>query len=637
MANIPVVILAAGEATRLRPYSNRAPKCFMELEPGVTILDFILERVRSLGLDRVLDVTRPEFSKLFKERLGDSVEVIEVDRESFGNLYSLGLAAKKVKGPFLALMSDHIFEREMLRVMLERVEEAEESFVVCLDREPALLEAEEGLKLKLDRKNEGKVVKADKSLAPLHGIDTGIIFCNSSAKKYIQKALRKNGPEGSIKDALNLAAAEGQVGFVDVTGLLWKDVDTPRDLEKARNLYWSILKRELVRPSDGLVSRYLNRSVSTFLSVTLYRKRIFVSPNLVSLLSFLIALAGGVFLALRSFLLGGVLVQVSSIVDGMDGELARLFKRSSRLGGFLDSFLDRLADLSIIIGLALVLYPLSFFEIAVVALAAANTILVSYASHMLRSIGVDVDPIRRIPVTRDVRLFAVFLASVIGYPELSLYYIAFVPFAFYAAALLLLKGFTAPQFASGVFREKRRRPWPEIQPQPNLVKQVLSELIGRILKLALALLILKLFGPILSGFTLIKLENASLTSDDVLLVLEMGVIIYFGYAILSSTKDLADLIAVRLVGRVGATKETLKRVFLDLMYAALGLVAWIYATSLNRIPLIGDILSKLLMTAAAAFFFITLYRLGKRIYSVFADAYDRIIDRIAKKITKPAS
>ncbi len=628
MANIPVAILAAGEATRLKPYSDQAPKCFMELEPGVTILDFIVERLKAMGLDELYIVTRPAYSQVFREKLGDSVEVIEADLDNFGNLYSMGLAAKKIKGRFLAIMSDHIFERGLLETVLKAIEGAEEAFIVCLDREPTISEAEEGLKLRID---QSRIVEADKSLTPVYGIDTGIIYCNNSARKYIRKALKQNGATATIKDALNLAAGDGQVGFVDVTGLLWKDIDTPQDLEKARHLYWSILKRELVRPSDGFVSRYLNRSVSSTISLALYKRRIFVNPNLVSIFSFLIAVAGAVLLALRSFFFGGILVQLASIVDGMDGELARLYKCSSRFGGFLDSFSDRLADLAIILGLAFALWPLNLFTVSAAALAAANTILVSYVTHLLKSLGLKVESIRRIPVTRDVRLFAIFLAAIIGFPEAALYYIAFAPFAYYLAGLLLARraGGAEPRPTRG----SGRVPWPEIPSQTSLVKEAISEIVSRVLKLALALLIIKLVGPIISGFTLIRLENAALTSNDVLLVLEMVVIIYFGYMILSSTKKLADIIAVRLVSRVGATKETLKRVFLDLMYAVLGLIAWIYATNLSGIPLIGDLLSKIVMTAAAIFFFITLYRLAKRIYHVFADAYDRLIERIAKRLS----
>jgi len=632
--DIPVAILAAGKATRLKPYSDQAPKFLMELEPGVTILDFIIERLRSLGLTKILIVARPEYTQTIRERFGDEVEILETDLENFENLYSMGLAAENIKDRFLALMSDHIFTRDLLKTVLNKIDSVREAFLVCLDREPSLASAEEGLKLKLDDTDQGKVVEVGKSLTPIYGIDTGIIFCNKSARKYIRKALKQKGPNAKIKDALNLAAADGQVSFVDVTGFLWKDVDTLQDLEKAREIYWRILKEELVRPTDGVISRYLNRPISSTFSLMLYRKRIFISPNIISTLSFIIALFGSIFLAIRWFFLGGILVQASSIIDGMDGELARLFKRTSRFGGLLDSLLDRLADLSIILSLALALWPLNASMALIIILASANTILVSYVTHLLKSAGIDPDVIRSIPVTRDVRLFAIFLTAILGFPELALYYIAFAPFAYYIAGVYVARRGIIEDLQPSV--KTAGTPWPEIPLQKNLVKQTLSELVGKLLRLIIALLILRLVEPILSGFTLIRLENATLTSSDVFIVIETGLIIYFGYAILLSIKRLADIVAVRLATRVGVTKETFKRLLIDVMYAILSLIAWIYAADLARISLIGDVLSKIVMTVAAVFFFITLYRIGRRTYHVFASIYDRLIERLAKKLSHPA-
>ncbi|MEM2077137.1 MAG: CDP-alcohol phosphatidyltransferase family protein, partial [Sulfolobales archaeon] len=46
--------------------------------------------------------------------------------------------------------------------------------------------------------------------------------------------------------------------------------------------------------------------------------------------------------------IGGVVAEISSIVDGVDGELARAKKMESKFGSFLDSMLDRLADILIV-------------------------------------------------------------------------------------------------------------------------------------------------------------------------------------------------------------------------------------------------------------------------------------------------
>jgi choline kinase/phosphatidylglycerophosphate synthase len=625
--DISAIILAAGIGSRLRPFSETSPKCLMELEPGVSILDFILERVKRVGLKRIIVVARREFSHSLRTRLPSDVELVELDLDSFENLYSLWMAAGRVNGSFLVLMSDHIFEYELLRRILNEAVKAQEAFALCLDKEPSVIEAEEGLKLML---LNGRIVEADKSLKPLYGIDTGIIYCNPHAKKYIEEAIKLKGSKAVIKDALNLAAAEGQVVSIDVTSFLWKDVDTPDDLEKARKLYWRVLRRELTRPGDGLVSRYLNRPISSRISIALYRRRLHVDPNIVSIISFLICVCGAIFLALRSFLIGGLLIQTSSIIDGVDGELARLFKRTSNFGALLDSFLDRLADLSVIMGLIIVLWPPDQITGIASIFASANIILVSYLTHLLQGGGIDVSQIRFIPVTRDVRLFVIFLTGILEMPLIALLYIAFAPLAYYVAGLILAAHHQIIE--ARPLLSERRGPWPQVLRPIDPVKAAISRLIGRILKLTLALLILRLIGPIFFEFPVLEIGGEFLLAEHIILILEAALVLGLGYAIISSMKMLLDPIAVRLVSRLGATRETLRRILMDFLYAALGLVAWCYSMSFASMPVIGGFVSKIAMAAAATLFLITIYRLGRRIYETFAEAYEKFVENLARRL-----
>ena len=50
-------------------------------------------------------------------------------------------------------------------------------------------------------------------------------------------------------------------------------------------------------------------------------------------------------------LLAGVVIQLASIIDGCDGEIARLKYRSSRFGAWFDTVLDRYADVAIAVGI----------------------------------------------------------------------------------------------------------------------------------------------------------------------------------------------------------------------------------------------------------------------------------------------
>lgn len=170
---LPVVIIAAGVASRLKPYSEETPKCLMELEPEVTILDFILSRLEDVNPPRIFIVTRPQFRRVLAEKLKWKVDLVETDKEEFGNLYSVSLALKRLDADsFLILMSDHIYEKAVVEEVLSSGSKA--AFTVCLDRKPSRTEAEEGLKIVLNKQG---VAYADKKVLPRHGIDTGVILC----------------------------------------------------------------------------------------------------------------------------------------------------------------------------------------------------------------------------------------------------------------------------------------------------------------------------------------------------------------------------------------------------------------------------------------------------------------------------
>jgi CDP-L-myo-inositol myo-inositolphosphotransferase len=79
-----------------------------------------------------------------------------------------------------------------------------------------------------------------------------------------------------------------------------------------------------------------------------------VSPNLITFSSFVLALGGAALLSQQAYLaglMGGLLVQASSVVDGCDGEVARLRQIASPRGGWLDTMIDRYADLAVVLAI----------------------------------------------------------------------------------------------------------------------------------------------------------------------------------------------------------------------------------------------------------------------------------------------
>jgi len=102
---------------------------------------------------------------------------------------------------------------------------------------------------------------------------------------------------------------------------------------------------------DGFVSRHLNRRISRPTARLLAHTP--VTPNQVSFASLGVALAAFISFAYDYPIAAGLLAQASSVVDGIDGDLARAKGMTSAFGGFMDSILDRYADALIILGLAI--------------------------------------------------------------------------------------------------------------------------------------------------------------------------------------------------------------------------------------------------------------------------------------------
>jgi len=121
-------------------------------------------------------------------------------------------------------------------------------------------------------------------------------------------------------------------------------VATARDLPAAEA--W--LLRSLIKPSEGFMSRHVERRISLALTRRLCTTRI--TPNMMTLLSLAVGLAGApFFLSAASVyqLAGALLFLAHSILDGCDGELARLKFLESRRGAALDILGDNLVHAAV--------------------------------------------------------------------------------------------------------------------------------------------------------------------------------------------------------------------------------------------------------------------------------------------------
>ncbi len=176
------------------------------------------------------------------------------------------------------------------------------------------------------------------------------------------------------------------------------------------------------KPSeDGIVSSLVNRRLSIMISRYLANTR--VTPNAVTTASFLTCLVAAFLFGLGQYaaaVVAGLLIQAASIVDGCDGEIARLKSQASPFGAYLDTMLDRYADAAIVVGLSYgywVRHPHPGVWI-VGFLSLAGFMLASYArkEYYIRYRGGPPAGIIQQLSKRDVRLLGIMLGALLGRP-----------------------------------------------------------------------------------------------------------------------------------------------------------------------------------------------------------------------------
>jgi hypothetical protein len=107
------------------------------------------------------------------------------------------------------------------------------------------------------------------------------------------------------------------------------------------------------RANDGFFSVFFLRRVSKLL--TWAAVKIGATPNQVTIASFAIGLYAAFLFSQGdtwSLIVGAILLQVSIIVDCVDGELARYTRKFSELGAWLDAITDRVKEYAVFLGLA---------------------------------------------------------------------------------------------------------------------------------------------------------------------------------------------------------------------------------------------------------------------------------------------
>lgn len=231
-----VIILSAGQGTRLLPLTAKIPKCLLEIQ-GKTLLEWQIGELHKCGVDQITVVTGYGADKvdnlLQQNYAGQNIKShYNPDYATTDNLVSCWKAREEMNEDFILLNGDTLFEAAVVRSLLASPINPVTVTINHADSYDA-----DDMKVSLaDTRlvNISKELPADK----VHGESIGMILFRGDGPMLFRKGLEKALNDTttvyrwylSVIDAL---AQEETVLTCSIRGLSWCEVDYVVDLKKA--------------------------------------------------------------------------------------------------------------------------------------------------------------------------------------------------------------------------------------------------------------------------------------------------------------------------------------------------------------------------------------------------------------------
>ena len=208
------------------------------------------------------------------------------------------------------------------------------------------------------------------------------------------------------------------------------------------------------KSTDRFVLRFIKLYLSAPVSLLMVRTVPQIRPTVITFFSAALGISGGISFGLGLAWQGAVLAACAQILDGVDGQVARLTGRVSAEGALLDSFMDRYLDFALLFGILIYCLRVSAgvelvgitistaWLIVIAGLAAAGCSQISYVTARAASLKLDL--IRPEYAGKGSRTAVVIICGLLSplwmhFPLLALLYLAIHPNLAAIAAMMKLR------------------------------------------------------------------------------------------------------------------------------------------------------------------------------------------------------
>jgi choline kinase len=233
---VKAILLAAGVARRLAPFSDRTHKCLLPVGDR-PLLTRMLGALASVGIAETVLVIGHCADQVRAvagtHRGAMRIGYVENPDYAGGSALSLHAARAHLSEPVLIMDADVLFPREFLR----RLVSVPTPSAFLIDRGFQ----DTGEEVKLYTRGD-RVIALGKKIVPEAweqiGEGVGFFKCGAEAGpeliRRLEQVIREGNGLNEYEDALHLLVADRHAGWVDITGLPWTEIDFAEDLRRAR-------------------------------------------------------------------------------------------------------------------------------------------------------------------------------------------------------------------------------------------------------------------------------------------------------------------------------------------------------------------------------------------------------------------
>jgi 2-aminoethylphosphonate-pyruvate transaminase len=224
-------ILAAGRGVRLGERGEQVPKGFLRLGERAIVEESLI-RLRRAGIERVVIVTG-HLAHFYGELAG--VDLVHNPRYAeSGSLYSLSLALEVLRGDFLLLESDLIYEDRALQVLQE---DAGPNQLLASGPTGAgdevWVESRDGALLNLSKQRDGLQAGVFGEFVGINRLSRTLPL-RAAAERLLEASFLADYESG-------LVACGSSFRCRLVEDLLWAEIDDPGMQERARRMVYPSL------------------------------------------------------------------------------------------------------------------------------------------------------------------------------------------------------------------------------------------------------------------------------------------------------------------------------------------------------------------------------------------------------------